>query len=71
MIVSHPKGPPMFFIIPNHDDYILEDDCQYCETENEAFDEALNWSAELEGIGVDVYQEDANGKQTLMRRFFA
>jgi hypothetical protein len=46
----------MFAILPQTEGFIL-DDAEYFTDEESAYDSAWDWSAELNGVPVNVYQE--------------
>ena len=46
----------MFAILPQTEDFVI-DDAEYFNDEETAYDAAWDWSAELNGVRVNVYQE--------------
>jgi hypothetical protein len=43
----------MFWIVPQSEAYIF-DDAQFFDTETEAYENALDWSIEMNGITINV-----------------
>jgi len=43
----------MFWIVPQSESYIF-DDAQFFDTETEAYENALDWSIEMDGITINV-----------------
>ena len=50
----------MFAILPQTEDFIW-DDADYFTSENDANDSAFDWSVELNGVSVNIYQETEYG----------
>lgn len=54
------RDAPVFAILPQTEDFIW-DDADYFISENDATESAFDWSAELNGASVNIYQETEDG----------
>ena len=59
----------MFAILPTSEDFI-QDDAEWFTDLEQAYDSALNWSVELDGGQVNIY-ESYGGKLKLNSKVFA
>lgn len=50
----------MFAILPQTEGFIW-DDANYFVSEEDATDSAFDWSVELNGVSVNIYEETDNG----------
>ncbi len=58
----------MFAILPQTDGFIWED-AEYFSDKQSAYDSAWDWSAELDGVPVNVYSESKNGYNVVSQVF--
>jgi hypothetical protein len=59
----------VFAILPESDDFIFED-AEYFDDESKAYDSAFDWSVELSGVPVIVY-DATNSKIIPLTKVFA
>jgi hypothetical protein len=50
----------VFAILPQTEDFIW-DDADYFTSQNDATNSAFDWSVELNGVSVNIYQETEDG----------
>jgi hypothetical protein len=58
----------MFAILPQTEGFIW-DDAEYFTDEETAYDSAWDWSAELDGVSVNVYRETSKGYDVVSQVF--
>jgi hypothetical protein len=63
------RDAPVFAILPQTEDFIW-DDAEYFICENDASDSAFDWSVELNGVSVNIYQETEDG-YSIIRQVWA
>lgn len=61
----------MFAIIPQGSDFIYEADAEFFTSEQEAYDAAFDWSAELSGRPVNLCHVSSNGTVNIWAQIYA
>ena len=58
----------MYAILPQTENFIW-DDAEYFTDKDSAYDSAWDWSSELDGVAVNVYQETSKGYNVVSQVF--
>ena len=48
----------MFAVLPKSEEFLFPEDATFWENENDAFEDALDWSVQLNGASVIVYKDN-------------
>lgn len=60
-----------YAILPQGSDYIWESDAQFFENETDSYDEAIQWSVELNGQLINLCHRDSNGNWNVISQVYA
>lgn len=60
-----------YAILPQGNDYVWECDAQFFENETDAYDEAIQWSVELNGQLINLCHQASNGQWNVISQVYA